>query len=78
MAAKHEMDLADHEAVENNFKYHLPHPANVQKFINIREWAHGFAVLLLESVPVCAERTEVLKKIDEAVMWANAGIARNQ
>lgn len=39
--------------------------------------AAGFARKILKSCPDSRERSLALTKIEEAVMWANAAIARN-
>jgi len=68
----------DENTIENNFKYHRPLEKNIAKFKEIRDEARTFAKLIMDEVPECAERTIAFRKIEEAVMWANAGLARNQ
>lgn len=66
------------ETIENNFKYHKPLEENIDKFTELRGEARTFAETVMSLVPECAERTLAFRKIEEAVMWANAGLARNQ
>jgi hypothetical protein len=61
--------------IENNYKYHFPkEPA---KHEAIRENAKKLAYLIDEQVPNSREKSLAMTKLEEAVMWANAGIARN-
>lgn len=66
------------DTIENNFKYHKPMEKNIEKFKEIRDEGRTFAKLMMDEVPECPERTLAFRKIEEAVMWANAGLARNQ
>lgn len=50
-------------------------PANVPKFIRIREAALEFAETVLDNTPACADQSVAIRKIREAVMTANAAIA---
>ena len=43
----------------------------------IREAAKSFSLLIYEVVPDSREKSLALTKIEEAMMWANASIARN-
>lgn len=61
----------------NRFTYHPPTDDQVIDYQNIRRMGHEFALLLTSCVPDSRERSLALTKIEEAVMWANAGIARN-
>jgi hypothetical protein len=44
----------------------------------VRQQARIFAEVLRLSVPPSMELAQALNKLDEALMWANAGIARNE
>jgi len=61
----------------NRFTYHPPkagQPANYEK---IRDAAHELAKIIDVRCPECREKSLAITKIEEATMWANAGIARN-
>jgi hypothetical protein len=58
------------------FKYHPPKPEQVRKYEGIREVGLSFARLIVDFVPDCRERALALTKLEEAIMHANAGIAR--
>ncbi|MCP1184935.1 hypothetical protein [Paenibacillus sp. 1781tsa1] len=64
--------------IENNFSYHAPKEGQPQKYEEIREAAKELAYLLEESVPNSREKSLAMTNLEQAVFWANAGIARNE
>lgn len=64
--------------LEKIFKYHAPKGNQAARYEQIREAAKGFALCIVMESPQSRERTHAINKIQEAVMWANAGIARNE
>ena len=62
--------------VDSIYTYHRPKPVDVEKYPAIRAAAKKFAVLVLGTCPEGRERAAALERIEEAVMWANTGIAR--
>lgn len=64
--------------IENNFMYHAPKNDQQQRYEDIRQVAKNFALLIQHSVPESREKSLAMTKLEEAVMWANAGIARNE
>lgn len=66
------------ERVKNDFTYHAPTGDQPKRYEKIRETAKGLAVLLVELCPDRRERSLALTKLEEAVMWANAAIARHE
>jgi hypothetical protein len=69
------LDRAD---VINRFTYHPATRDQAEKHDMIRSIGRGFALHLLENAPGCREQSLAITKIEEAVMWANAAIARNE
>lgn len=67
------MDTND---LQKRFTYHPPKVSNVDKFSLMRANALGLAELLNELVPEGREKSLAITKLEEVVMWANAGIAR--
>ncbi|MCY9512418.1 hypothetical protein M5W68_18440 [Paenibacillus larvae] len=63
--------------IENNFKYHAPKEGQTQKYTAIRGKAEELAHLIDESCPNSREKSLALTNLEQAVMWANAAIARN-
>ena len=69
------MDTAD---LANRFTYHPPTSHEVaEKYVTIRSHAHGLATLINEHAPDSREKSLAITHLEEAVMWANAAIARN-
>lgn len=63
------------ETLDHIFKYHAPNPEQVTRYLLVRVNAKLFAARVLDECPPSAERTLALRKIQEAVMWANSAIA---
>lgn len=66
--------------IDNRFTYHPPSIENDQpaRYEQIREAGRKLAHLLDELVPESWEKRVAIDQVDQAVMWANAGIARNE
>ena len=62
--------------LDNRFTYHPPVVDNVAKFSAIRTEANLFAKRINALVPEGREKSLAITKLEEVVMWANAGIAR--
>jgi len=63
--------------IENNFKYHAPKPGQPEIYEAIRNKAKELAELIDGNVPNSREKASAMTKVEEAVFWANAGVARN-
>lgn len=63
---------------ENNFTYHSPKEGQPEKYTKIREKAKELAYLIDGNCPNSREKSLAITKIEEAMMWANASIARNE
>ena len=66
------------ERIENAFTYHSPKEGQPEKYAKIRAKAKALAYLIEDTVPDSREKSLAMTKLEEAVMWANAGIARNE
>lgn len=64
--------------MEKRFTYHQPKPGQPEKYAAIRAKAKELAELITELSPQSREQSLALTKVEEAVMWANAGIARGE
>ena len=62
--------------IDNNYTYHRPRAEDLDKFVQVRSKAKEFAALLGELCPEGRELSLARTNIEQAVMWANAGIAR--
>lgn len=62
--------------IQNDFTYHKPPQEKGQVFVEIREKAKELALMIAENVPAGREQSTALTRLEETVMHANAGIAR--
>lgn len=62
--------------LEVRFTYHSPNAEQATKYPMIRTKAKEMAYLIEELVPEGRERSLALTKLEEVMMWANAGISR--
>lgn len=65
------------ERIENAFSYHAPEDGQPEKYQAIREKAKELAYLIDELVPDGREKSLAQTNLEQATMWANAGIARS-
>lgn len=63
--------------IEKNFKYHAPSGSQPERYVAVREKAKELAILIAQTGHASRELSLALTHLEEAVMWANAGIARN-
>ena len=68
------MDIPE---IRKRFTYHPPKEGQPEQYDKIRATAFSFAVLLCDMVPDGREQALAITKLEETVMWANAGIARS-
>jgi hypothetical protein len=64
--------------ITNRFTYHAPNYEQRKLHTTIRNIAYNFASCINGLVPDSPEKDIAINKLDEAVMWANAAIARNE
>lgn len=76
--ALYEPSVEAQERNENNFTYHAPAHDQLVRYGSIRAEAKEFADLLLRICPESRELSLALTHLEEASMWANASIARNE
>ena len=66
----------DKERLEKVFTYHPPTLDQGERYNVLRSGAKAFASLVMTHCPNSRERSVALTKLEEAVFWANASIAR--
>lgn len=65
--------------VRDAFKFHPPKDESITAAVTeTRQECLQAATWIFTMVPNCTERDNAIDKLREAMMWANAGIARNQ
>lgn len=65
-------------SIENNFTYHAPNREQLDKYASIRAKAKELAYLIDSECPASREKSLAMTKLEEASMWANASISRNE
>lgn len=61
----------------SRFTYHAPNEDQPKHYEEIRRMGLTLATVVCAACPESRERSLALTKIEEAVMWANAAIARS-
>jgi hypothetical protein len=70
--------MPDQETIDNNFRYHSPKDDQPDRYRAIRSSAKEFAELINETCPESREKALAFTNLEQAMMWANASIARNE
>jgi hypothetical protein len=65
------------EDLENRFTYHAPSPEQIPVYQELRDRGKSAAALMNEVCPESRELSLAHTKLEEAIMWANAAIARH-
>lgn len=66
------------ETINKNFTYHPPKEDQPKRYQTLRDEAKELALLIDQSCPDSREKSLAFTKLEEAVFWANASIARNE
>jgi hypothetical protein len=59
------------------FTYHAPKEGQPLLYTALREEGKNLASLIVRTTPESREQALALTKLEEAIFWANAAIARN-
>lgn len=65
------------EEIENRVTYHAPSPGGVERHKALSEAAAAFMAVVESTVPEGREKSLAFTNIEQAKMWASAGVARN-
>ncbi|WP_336759415.1 Acb2/Tad1 domain-containing protein [Paenibacillus sp. USHLN196] len=65
------------QQIENNFMYHKADEVKGNKHDAVRAECKELAYAFDELLPNSREKSLAMTKLEEAMMWANAAIARN-
>jgi hypothetical protein len=66
------------ERIERDFTYHAPKGDQAERYTQLRDKAKEFALLIAELTPYSREQSLAFTYLEQAVMIANASIARNE
>ena len=66
------------EDIEKRFTYHPPHSDQVNRYELIRARFRSLALFICTMTPRSREQSLAITKLEEAMMWTNAGMARNE
>jgi hypothetical protein len=64
--------------IEKRFTYHRPGGDQPERYQALRGYARELALTMCRLVPESRERSLAVGKLEEAIFWANAGIARRE
>lgn len=70
--------MSKKDQIENAFTYHPPKGDQPERYTKIRNAAKELAFLIDECVPDSREKSVAMTNLEQMVMWANAGISRNE
>jgi hypothetical protein len=68
----------DERDLANRFTYHAPKGDQATRYEYLRDCAHNLAGIINEKCPDSREKSLAITHLEDAVMWANASIARNE
>lgn len=63
---------------DKRFTYHPPQPGQGERYAALRQCGLDLALDICRVCPDSRERSLALTKLEEAIFWANAAIARNE
>ncbi len=66
----------DNDELETRFTYHAPKEGQPELYECIRHVSRDLALCINDLCPDSREKSLAMTKLEEAVMWANAAIAR--
>lgn len=72
------MTPQERDDLKNRFTCHAPKDGQADRHNALRVDAHDLALLILGNVPPGRERALALTNLEQAIFWANAGIARGE
>jgi hypothetical protein len=70
--------IQEAQTIENNFTCHAPKGDQSSRYGILRGQAMELAFSIANKCPDSRERSLAITKLEEAVFWANAAIARNE
>lgn len=70
--------MIEHKDLDDLFSHHPPpNERVVRAHEGLRNFCRSTAAEVLRLTPLCPEQTLAIRKLEEAMFWANAAVARN-
>ena len=76
--APYKTSEADLAKLQSAFTYHAPKDDQPERYSELRGLAQRLAARMTELCPPSRELSLALTNLEQATMWANAAIARNE
>jgi len=70
--------MLDEIELKNRFTYHAPKDQQPEMYEKLRAKGLDLAKMMARFCPEGRERSLAITKLEEAIMWANASIARQR
>jgi len=64
--------------VNNDFVYHAPFGDQLARYAALREAGRLLAIQIVNDTPISREQSLALTNLEQAIMFANAAISRNE
>lgn len=78
MTSRFAVTAGRRDEIDHNFTHHPPSSPEVgERYAEIRAQLKQSAIFICESTPVSREQSLALTKLEEAMFWANAAVARH-
>ena len=77
-ARDREVRMEEANDLDDRYDHHVPSDLKILAHDDIRNAMHSAATTVLTRCAVGRERSLALTKLEEAMFWANAGIAREE
>lgn len=68
----------DDTELQNRFTYHAPKGDQPARYEQIRGAVRDVSAMISRATPECHEQELAIERLEEAVFWANAAIARRE
>jgi len=68
--------VIDAKEIEIRFTYHPPKEGQVEVYQRLRDQAKSLALYIVHNTPESREQSLAITYLEDAVMWANAAVAR--
>jgi hypothetical protein len=74
---RRELTKLESQELNSRFTYHAPKEGQAKVYEELRSMARELGAAIMSTQEMSRERNFAISKLEECIMWANAGIARN-